>query len=121
MASHNRLGQEGEAAAACFLEQKGYVIRHRNWRSGHKELDIVATDGHTLVVAEVKTRCDDRFGDPEAAVDNRKIRRIVASTDAYLRLFEIDLPVRFDIVSVVGSEPPFRIEHIEEAFLPPIW
>ena len=81
----------------------------------------MATDGHTLVVAEVKTRCDDRFGDPEAAVDNRKIRRIVASTDAYLRLFEIDLPVRFDIVSVVGSEPPFRIEHIEEAFLPPIW
>ena len=104
-----------------FLEQKGYTIRHRNWRSGHKELDIVATDGHTLVVAEVKTRRDENFGTPEAAVDNRKIRRIVASTDAYLRLFEIDLPVRFDIVSVVGNEPPFRIEHIENAFLPPIW
>ena len=121
MASHNRLGQEGEAAAACFLEGKGYVVRHRNWRSGHKELDIVAVDRDTLVVVEVKTRRDNRIGEPFTAVDHRKIRRIVASTDAYLRLFKIDLPVRFDIVAVTGSEPPFHIEHIEDAFLPPIW
>ena len=121
MALHNHLGKEGEEAAVRFLEGKGYVIRHRNWRSGHKELDIVAVDGDTLVVAEVKTRRDTDYGTPETAVDNRKIRRIVSSTDAYLRCFEVDLPVRFNIVSVVGTEPPFHITHIEDAFLPPIW
>ena len=49
------------------------------------------------------------------------IRRIVSSTDAYIRKFAIDLPVRFDIITLVGQEAPFEIEHIEEAFYPPIW
>jgi putative endonuclease len=36
------LGQKGEIHAAAFLEEKGYKIRHRNWRTGKLELDIVA-------------------------------------------------------------------------------
>ena len=42
MAAHNELGKEGELLAANHLQSEGYVIRHRNWRCGHKELDIVA-------------------------------------------------------------------------------
>ncbi|MZU51148.1 endonuclease, partial [Escherichia coli] len=41
--------------------------------------------------------------------------------DAYLRKFSVDLPVRFDIITLVGEKTPFTIEHIEEAFYPPIW
>ncbi|MBM6781190.1 YraN family protein [Bacteroides mediterraneensis] len=121
MALHNDLGKEGEDAAVDYLTQKGYEIRHRNWHSGHRDLDIVAQKDSTLVIVEVKTRRDDRFGQPEEAVDNRKIRNIVASTDAYVRKFAIDLPVRFDLITVVGIQPPFRIEHIEDAFFPPVW
>ena len=121
MAAHNELGREGEEEAARFLTEKGYTILHRNWRAGRKELDIVARQGRLLVVVEVKTRRDDTFGLPEDAVSDRKIRRIVSSTDTYLRKFAIDLPVRFDIITVTGNEPPYRVEHIEEAFYPPIW
>ncbi len=121
MAEHNELGKEGEEAAVAFLEGKGYLIRHRNWRSGRKELDIVAEHSGELVVVEVKTRRSNDYGNPEDAVTITKIRRIVASTDAYLRKFAIDLPVRFDIITITGREAPFRIEHIEEAFFPPIW
>lgn len=121
MADHNELGKEGEEAAARYLQEKGYTIRHRNWRAGKKELDIVAECGNELVVIEVKTRKNRLFGNPEDAVTGKKIRRIVASTDAYLRKFAIDLPVRFDIITVVGEEAPFTMEHIEEAFYPPIW
>ena len=95
MASHNELGKEGENAAVKYLLEKGYEIRHRNWHSGHRQ--------------------------PEDAVDRRKIRSIVASTDAYVRKFAIDLPVRFDIITVVGNRPPFHIAHIEDAFFPPVW
>ena len=116
MALHNDLGKEGEDAAVDYLTQKGYEIRHRDWHSGHRDLDIVAQKDSTLVIVEVKTRRDDRFGQPEEAVDNRKIRNIVASADAYVRKFAIDLPVRFDLITVVGIQPPFRIEHIEDAF-----
>ena len=50
MAAHNELGKEGELLAANHLQSEGYVIRHRNWRCGHKELDIVAEkDGLSLI------------------------------------------------------------------------
>lgn len=72
MAAHNELGKEGELLAANHLQSEGYVIRHRNWRCGHKELDIVAEKDGTLVFVEVKTRKDVLFGLPEDAVTNGK-------------------------------------------------
>lgn len=121
MATHNELGKEGEAEAAAYLQDKGYTILHRNWHAGRKELDIVAEKDKELVIVEVKTRRNEEFGNPEDAVTPRKIRNIVASADSYIKLFAIDLPVRFDIITIVGIRPPFKIEHIEEAFLPPVW
>lgn len=121
MAEHNELGKEGEEEAANYLAEKGYAIRHRNWHCGRKELDIVAEYKNELIVIEVKTRKGTQFGNPEDAVTNKKIRHIVASTDAYLKKFALDLPVRFDIITVVGKEPPFTVEHIADAFYPPIW
>ena len=121
MAEHNEFGKEGEEEAAAYLIDKGYSIRHRNLHCGKKELDIVAVYRNELIVIEVKTRKNTRFGNPEDAVTDKKIRRIIASTDAYLRKFSVDLPVRFDIITLVGEKTPFTIEHIEEAFYPPIW
>lgn len=121
MALHNLLGKNGEDEAVEYLLNRNYSILHRNWRAGKKELDIVAQKDGTLVVVEVKTRRNDFFGDPEDAVTDKKIRRIIASTDAYIRKFCIDYPVRFDIITVIGEKKPFTIEHIQEAFYPPIW
>lgn len=121
MAAHNELGKDGEDAAVIFLERKGYHICHRNWRSGKKELDIVALCGNELVVVEVKSRRNRFYGNPEDAVTERKIRKIVSSTDAYIRKFAIDLPIRFDIITVTGLKSPFEIEHIEGAFYAPVW
>ena len=56
MAAHNEFGIEGEDKAANYLIREGYIILDRNWRSGHKELDIVAEKDGTLVVLEVKTQ-----------------------------------------------------------------
>ncbi len=121
MAKHNILGKAGEVHAAEYLRQQGYIIRHCNWRCGKKDLDIVAEKDNELVIVEVKTRSSTAFGNPEEAITNQKIRNIVSSTDAYLRKYCIDLPVRFDVITVIGSEGNFTIEHIREAFFPPIW
>lgn len=120
MAEHNILGRRGELLAAEYLENKGYMVLDRNWRSGHKELDLVARSGNTLVVVEVKTRGSACFGNPEDAVDMRKIRRLVLATDAYLRLKCLDMNVRFDIVTIIDSGGKVTVEHIEDAFFPPI-
>jgi len=121
MAAHNELGKDGEEEAVRFLLAKGYRICHRNWRSGKKELDIVAEHQGELIVVEVRTRRNQIYGTPEESINEAKIRRIVSSTDAYIRKFQIDLPVRFDIISLTGIEEPLEIEHIINAFYPPIW
>ena len=121
MAAHNELGKEGEEEAVRYLERLNYHILHRNWRCGRKELDIVAEHQGELVIVEVKTRRDKRFGMPEESISEAKIRRIVSSADAYVRKFHIDLPVRFDIISLTGMEKPLQVEHITDAFYPPIW
>lgn len=116
MAEHNELGQLGELLAADYLRRKGYVIMHSNWRSGHKELDLIARRDDLVVFVEVKTRRDNVYGQPEDAVTRRKIRRIVDSADAYVRRFNIDGPIRFDIITVIKNDSEVRIEHIEDAF-----
>ena len=68
MATHNRLGKAGEDAAVAYLERHDYVIRHRNWRKGHLELDIVAAKNNVLVIVEVKTRSNTEVMEPFEAV-----------------------------------------------------
>jgi putative endonuclease len=120
MAEHNALGKNGETAALNYLKEKGYRILHTNWRLGSFELDIVAQTDDELVVIEVKTRSGGSITKPEDAVTTQKIKNIIAATDVYIRYFDIDLPARFDIISVVGSYPNFEIDHLEDAFYPPV-
>ncbi len=117
MAEHNILGNKGEETAIAFLKKKGYQILHVNWRYGHYELDIVAFSEEELVIIEVKTRSEHSFFSPEEAVNRKKIRNIVAAADKYVKMFNINIPVRFDIISIIGN----KIEHLEDAFYPPVY
>jgi len=117
MAKHNLLGKLGEAEACAFLKKNGYLIREQNWHSSHKELDIVAERDGWLVIVEVKTRTSQQWEPPEMAVNQQKIRHIVQAAHHYVRLHQIDLPVRFDVVTVITNPESTAIEHIEDAFL----
>ena len=121
MARHNEYGKWGENMAAQYLMQKGYAIRHHDWKSGRRDLDIVAVtpDGRTLVFVEVKTRRDRLFSEPEQAVDWRKIRSLTMAASAYMNQYALPLEPRFDIITVVGEGTTAHIDHIESAFLPP--
>lgn len=122
MAEHNLLGKEGEEQARIYLIRRSYIIRHTNWRYRRNELDIVAEKDGELIVVEVKTRSGNMLQRPEDAVDTQKIKRTVAAADVYIRKFDIDLSVRFDIITVVKHENgTFKIEHIDNAFYSPLW
>ncbi len=119
MAEHNDFGQWGERVAADFLEQKGYGIMRRNWRFGHRDIDIIAVDRDTLVIAEVKTRAGNTLTEPETAVDSRKMRSLAMAANAFVKKHGIDAPIRFDIIAVTGaSGGEYSINHIEDAFTP---
>jgi putative endonuclease len=119
MAQHNELGKWGESIAAKFLEEKGYHIVARDWKDNHKDIDIVAIDTDTLVFVEVKTRRNDYFLQPEQAVNGKKIKNITLAANKFVKMHQIDLQIRFDIISIVGTdESNCKINHIEDAFLP---
>ena len=120
MAKHNKTGEIGEIEARVFLQNHGYSILQTNWRFGHYELDIIAEKENELIIVEVKTRTSLEFEAPENAVGKDKIRRIVAATDEYIQLYDIDKSVRFDIISVYKGIDDCIIDHIEDAFYPPI-
>jgi len=120
MAEHNILGKDGEVAAVEYLKERGYQILQTNWRLGSYELDIIAKTEDELVIIEVKTRSGVSITNPEDAINNQKIKHIISATDYYIKFFDVDLPARFDIISVIGSPPNFEIDHIEDAFYPPV-
>jgi putative endonuclease len=73
---HLHTGERGETLAARYLTAKGLTVLARNWRCPDGELDLVLTDGETLVVCEVKTRTSGHYGTPAEAVDDAKAGRI---------------------------------------------
>lgn len=75
-AQRRALGDFGERVAARELTQRGLSVLDRNWRCGQGEIDIVAADGRTLVVCEVKTRRSNRFGAPLEAITEAKAHRL---------------------------------------------
>ena len=118
MAEHNDTGVAGEEFASSHLQEKGYIILERNWRFGREEIDIIAQYNDTLVIAEVKTRSGIFFGEPEEFVNRQKQRLLIKAANAYIERKNIDIEVRFDIISVIISGSKKKIHHIEDAFHP---
>src|SRR2546422_11255168 len=106
MTGRSVLGEEGERAAARFLEARGYRILERNYRTRRGEIDLIAEDGRILVFVEVKVRLDDRFGGPAAAITRAKQARIARLAQQYLVWRRgCDPACRVGVVFVSGADP----------------
>lgn len=124
MAVHNDIGRWGEDVAANLLTQKDYNVVQRNWRIGHLEVDIIAEDAQTIAFVEVKTRTT-QFGNkmPEEYVDKEKEMNICRAANAYIKMNRINKQIRFDVISILVDSTTnqiTRLEHIENAFYPPM-
>lgn len=121
MAEHNEWGKIAEQIVAEHLIRQGYVVRERNWQPmhGHVEIDIISQKDNVLIFIEVKARQSEDY-DPADAVDDKKIRKLVRAAESYLRSQEYDFEYRFDIITVTGNEQHHTLDHIEDAFLPPL-
>ncbi len=110
-------GNQGEALAARFLEQRGYTIVETNWHCQGGELDIVARKDDTLIFVEVKTRHADTVETAFLQVTPAKCRRLIHSAYAYIHLKQLeDLLPRIDVIGIAlrNGQPPV-IEHVEDA------
>jgi putative endonuclease len=111
-----RLGRKGEDIAAQFLAKKNHHILERNWRHRKVEIDLISRTEDILVFIEVKTRSSERFGQPKEFVSERKESLMKDAAEAYLELKQLELEIRFDIISIVIKNKGINIEHLENAF-----
>ncbi|MCG2460152.1 YraN family protein [Flavobacteriaceae bacterium F89] len=116
MGEHNEFGQEGELLAIDFLIKQGYRIRHRNYRYLKAEIDIIAQKDANLAIVEVKSRSSLFFENIAETVTAKKIRLLVSAANHYVVTQNLDVEVRFDIITVYKNKGKFELEHLENAF-----
>ena len=118
--SRKSLGRLGEQLAAEHLERLGWQVVERNYQTRLGELDLVATDGATLVFVEVKT-CRTGRGLPWESLHERKqvqVRRIAGLWFNQRRGAPFFEHVRFDGIGVVVDDRDqlVSLDHLEGAF-----
>lgn len=117
-APHLALGRAAEAAAASFLERRGYRILLANFRAKGGELDLVADHEGVLAIVEVRYRASDRYGGAAASITHAKRSRLIRAARALLLTHRqlARLPARFDVVEVSGPPDALACELIRGAF-----
>jgi putative endonuclease len=121
-AAHLLTGERGEDAAFFYLRDRGYTVVARRWRSERLsgDLDLVAWDGDTLVVVEVKTRTARDFSPAEASVEGYKRVMLRRMARAYVQqipeAWRGSVPLRFDVLAVYLLRSGTEFEHFRDAF-----
>ena len=94
-------GRGGEDAALKYLLSRGMKLLERNYRFGHKEIDLIMQDGMYLVFVEVKARTSVQYGTPGEAVTGKKQSLLIKAAQGYMMTHHrVDDFARFDVVEV---------------------
>ncbi|MHB8839977.1 MAG: YraN family protein, partial [Gemmatimonadaceae bacterium] len=113
----NNFGELGERIAARWLERHGYTVLARRWRSGHRDIDVIAERDGVVAFVEVKTRAAMEFGDPVEAVHAQKQRSLVRSAREWMARHEgAHSEFRFDVIGILLRDRSAWVRHIESAF-----
>ena len=112
------IGKRGEEAAKSALEEMGFEILERNWRFGHKEIDIIAASEDGIRFVEVRSRVDPVLLEPELTVGSVKKEKLVSAARAYMRMNRITCEAFFDIVAVTFSPQGVKVDYFPDAFIP---
>jgi putative endonuclease len=118
-AARQEFGEVGERVAERWLRRRGWRVLQRRFRSGHRDIDLVAERDGLVAFVEVKARKGRQFGDPVEAVHWRKQRELVRSASVWIdRHGRPNETYRFDVIGVLVEGNSVRIKHIENAFTP---
>ena len=113
------LAKFGEDIAVKFLGHNGYQIIERNYHSVYGEIDIICKKSNQLIFVEVKARKSNKFGEPLDAITEKKREKIIKTTYHYLAKYNLELPLRFDIITIqyISKDKNYKFQHIKNAFL----
>jgi putative endonuclease len=119
---HLITGLRGEQAALFYLRRRGFTIVAQRWTSPkvRGDIDLVAWDGPTAVIFEVKTRTARDFAPADTSVDRNKQDQLRLMARAWLRQLPREhrdsVSIRFDLLSVYLLSTGNEFEHFPDAF-----
>ena len=96
----------------------GWRVVARNYRHPMRklEIDMVAVDGETLVIAEVKTRASEDVSHPLRAIDSQKVWHIGRGARAWIARAEmLKMTVRFDVLTIIIGTTE-RVEYHRDVY-----
>ncbi len=112
-------GDRAERLACQWARRKGWRIVARNASCPLGEIDLVALDGRTLVVVEVRSRQSGEPADAAASVNQDKQRRVSRMALWFRKRNRLEaLALRLDVLAIIWPENGTPVlEHLENAFL----
>jgi putative endonuclease len=113
-----QFGLQGERVAERWLKSRGWTVLQRRYRSGHRDIDLIAQRDELVAFVEVKARTGAGFGDPVEAVNWKKRNELVRSAFTWINRHGRPGEVyRFDVIGVLVAGDQVRVRHVENAFL----
>lgn len=98
----------------AYVKGLGYKALECNLRLFCGEIDILAKDGKTIVIIEVKTVKGSGFGLAQDLVRYKKQNKLRLLGRA-LEQFYPNSPIRIDVIGVNMEDNPPSIEHLKNA------
>ena len=114
-----RIGKLGEDLAYQYLQKNNYKIIEKNFTCRQGEIDIIARDNRKkeLVLIEVKTRTNFKYGNPSDAVNRQKKKHIYYAGQYYIYKNRIkNIPIRLDVIEIYIKNGTYHLNHIKNAF-----
>lgn len=108
-----QVGQIGELAARQHLEAIGYEITAINYRCKLGEIDIVALDGSSVVIVEVRTKTSSACGAPEESITAEKARRLRRLALFYLQsVYKREVACRIDLIAIMLDRKDLTVKYL---------
>jgi putative endonuclease len=116
-------GKMAEDFALDYLTGLGQVLMERNWRCGHKELDLIMSSVsqggvRKLHIVEVRSLMDPAHCLPYESINYKKQKMVMSAARSYIYQNNINWETQFDIVSVIIKREGLFLEYFPGAFEP---
>ncbi len=118
MYQNKEIGRRGENIACEYLIRIGLLVVCKNFYCRFGEIDIIAKDGEELVFIEVKTRTNNKYGNPSDSVDYNKRNHLHRAIEYFIYTKNIkNINIRVDVIEVYLKSNKVRVNHIKNVFL----
>ena len=112
MALHNLKGSAAEDEVSKYLENQGYKIIDKNWKTKWCEVDVIAKKDECIFFVEVKYRESALQGSGFDYITDKKLNQMARAADSWVMLNKWNGEYNLSAAEVSG--PNYKIEFIPQ-------